>query len=129
MPKLFQRPLIKNAAGAVERISLLALVASVLVEFATGVLLAEDYPSKFNLDADSLLRRLGIRDAIRPTCLHQASGDAPRVPRTRRPEAPDAGHGVRPSPSRRTMEGLSLSTRPLRRSAAVACSPWSAARL
>ena len=51
MPKLFQRPLIKNAAGAVERISLLALVASVLVEFATGVLLAEDYPSTFNLDA------------------------------------------------------------------------------
>jgi Oxidoreductase molybdopterin binding domain len=50
MPKLFQRPMIKNAAGALERISLLALVASVLVEFATGALLAEDYPSTFNLD-------------------------------------------------------------------------------
>ena len=50
MPKLFQRPVVRNAAGAVERISLAALVASVLVEFATGVLLAEDYPSTFNFD-------------------------------------------------------------------------------
>jgi DMSO/TMAO reductase YedYZ molybdopterin-dependent catalytic subunit len=51
MPKLFQRPVVRNVAGALERISLLALVASVLVEFATGVLLAEDYPSNFNFDA------------------------------------------------------------------------------
>ncbi len=50
MPKLFQRPVVKNVAGALERISLLALVASVLVEFATGALLAEDYPSTFNFD-------------------------------------------------------------------------------
>jgi hypothetical protein len=50
MPKLFQRPVVRNLAGALERISLLVLVASVLVEFATGVLLAEDYPSTFNLD-------------------------------------------------------------------------------
>lgn len=50
MPKLFQRPVVRNVAGAFERISLLALVASVLMEFATGVLLAEDYPSSFNLD-------------------------------------------------------------------------------
>jgi DMSO/TMAO reductase YedYZ molybdopterin-dependent catalytic subunit len=50
MPRLFQRPVVRNVAGALERISLLALVASVLVEFATGVLLAEDYPSNFNFD-------------------------------------------------------------------------------
>jgi DMSO/TMAO reductase YedYZ molybdopterin-dependent catalytic subunit len=50
MPKLFQRPVVRNVARALERISLLALVASVLMEFATGVLLAEDYPSSFNLD-------------------------------------------------------------------------------
>jgi hypothetical protein len=38
MPKLFQRPLVRSFAGALERISLLGLVASVLVEFATGIL-------------------------------------------------------------------------------------------
>lgn len=37
MPKLFQRPVVKSLAGALERISLLGLVASVLVEFATGI--------------------------------------------------------------------------------------------
>jgi DMSO/TMAO reductase YedYZ molybdopterin-dependent catalytic subunit len=50
MPKLFQRPVIRNLAGALERISLLVLVASVLMEFATGVLLAEDFPSSSNFD-------------------------------------------------------------------------------
>lgn len=43
MPKLFQRPMISNVAGALERISLLALVASVLVEFATGILMMEEW--------------------------------------------------------------------------------------
>jgi len=38
MPKLFQRPVVSSFAGALERISILALVASVLVEFATGIL-------------------------------------------------------------------------------------------
>jgi len=38
MPKLFQRPMVRSLAGAVERISLLGLVASVLVEFVTGTL-------------------------------------------------------------------------------------------
>ena len=38
MPKLFQRPVVSSFANALERISLLALVASVLVEFATGIL-------------------------------------------------------------------------------------------
>jgi DMSO/TMAO reductase YedYZ molybdopterin-dependent catalytic subunit len=51
MPKLFQRPMVKNVAGALERLSLLALVASVLVELATGILLSEDYPFTFNFDA------------------------------------------------------------------------------
>jgi hypothetical protein len=43
MPKLFQRPMISSWARALERLSLLALVASVLVEFATGILVVDDY--------------------------------------------------------------------------------------
>ena len=43
MPKLFQRPVVSSFAGALERISLLALVASALVEFATGILIVDDY--------------------------------------------------------------------------------------
>ena len=51
MPKLFQRPVVRSVAGALERISLLALVASVLVEFATGILLARRLgPSSFNFN-------------------------------------------------------------------------------
>ena len=50
MPKLFRQPVVTNLAGAVERISLLALVASVLMEFATGILLTEDYSSSYNFD-------------------------------------------------------------------------------
>jgi DMSO/TMAO reductase YedYZ molybdopterin-dependent catalytic subunit len=38
LPKLFQLPMVKSVAGALERISLLGLVASVLVEFVTGTL-------------------------------------------------------------------------------------------
>jgi DMSO/TMAO reductase YedYZ molybdopterin-dependent catalytic subunit len=53
MPKLFQRPLVANLAGALERISLLALVASVLVEFATGVLAVDDY-APFNFDFNTV---------------------------------------------------------------------------
>jgi hypothetical protein len=51
MPKLFQRPVFTNVAGALERLSILALVATVLLEFATGVLLCEDYPFTFNFAA------------------------------------------------------------------------------
>ena len=43
MPRLFQRPVLKSVAGALERISLLGLVASVLVEFATGILATNDW--------------------------------------------------------------------------------------
>ena len=51
MPKLFQRPVVTSVAGALERISLLGLVASVLVEFATGVLMVDDYyVVHFNID-------------------------------------------------------------------------------
>jgi DMSO/TMAO reductase YedYZ molybdopterin-dependent catalytic subunit len=49
MPKLFHRPVVTNLASALERISLLALVASVLVEFATGILAIDDY-SPFSFD-------------------------------------------------------------------------------
>ena len=38
MPKLFQRPVVSSVAGALERLSLLGLVASTLVEFTTGIL-------------------------------------------------------------------------------------------
>ena len=38
MPKLFQRPVVSSFAGALERLSLLGLVASTLVEFTTGIL-------------------------------------------------------------------------------------------
>ena len=52
MPKLFQQPLFRNAAGALDRISLLALVASVLVEFATGILMMEEWTvGSINLNA------------------------------------------------------------------------------
>ena len=48
MPKLFQRPVVGSVARALERISLLGLVASVLVEFATGILMMEDWvPGNF----------------------------------------------------------------------------------
>ena len=48
MPKLFQRPVVRSVAGALERTSLVGLVASVLVEFATGILMMDDWgPAKF----------------------------------------------------------------------------------
>jgi DMSO/TMAO reductase YedYZ molybdopterin-dependent catalytic subunit len=51
MPKLFQRPVAKTVAGALERISLLGLVASVLVEFVTGILAMDNWaPGKFNFN-------------------------------------------------------------------------------
>ena len=51
MPKLFQRPVLKSVAGALERISLLGLVGSVLVEFATGILAMEDWaPCNFDFN-------------------------------------------------------------------------------
>ena len=51
MPKLFQRPVVKSLAGALERISLLGLVASVLVEFATGIFAIDDWaPWNFNFN-------------------------------------------------------------------------------
>lgn len=51
MPKLFQRPVVKSAAGALERISLLGLVASLLVELATGILASEQWaPYNFNFN-------------------------------------------------------------------------------
>jgi len=51
MPKLFQRPVASSVAGALERISLLGLVASVLVEFVTGILDMQDStPWSFNFN-------------------------------------------------------------------------------
>ena len=49
MPKLFERPVVRNFAGALERISLLLLVGSVLLEFATGIL---DIDSYYRLPVD-----------------------------------------------------------------------------
>ena len=52
MPKLFQRPVVKSVAGALERISLLGLVASVLVEFVTGIFMMENStPGNFDFQA------------------------------------------------------------------------------
>lgn len=49
IPKLFRRVTVRNLAGALERLSLLLLVGSVLVEFATGILAMEDdYSLGFN---------------------------------------------------------------------------------
>jgi DMSO/TMAO reductase YedYZ molybdopterin-dependent catalytic subunit len=42
IPKLFRRPTVGNLAGALERLSLLLLVGSVLVEFVSGILNVED---------------------------------------------------------------------------------------
>lgn len=51
MPKLFRRPVASSFAGALERISLLLLVASFLMEFATGILNINDYwPWSFNFN-------------------------------------------------------------------------------
>ena len=51
IPKLFQRPMVRNLAGALERISMLALVASVFVEFASGILMMEEWiPGGFDLN-------------------------------------------------------------------------------
>ncbi len=49
MPKLFERPVVRNFAGALERISLLLLVGSVLLEFVTGIL---DIDSYYRLPVD-----------------------------------------------------------------------------
>ncbi len=52
IPKLFTRPMVRNLAGALERLSLLLLVGSVLVEFATGILAVEYYyPLRFDFYA------------------------------------------------------------------------------
>ena len=53
MPKLFERPVVTSIARALERISLLALVASVLVEFATGILSVDDY-TPFSFDFNTV---------------------------------------------------------------------------
>jgi DMSO/TMAO reductase YedYZ molybdopterin-dependent catalytic subunit len=52
IPKLFTRPVVRNLAGALERLSLLLLVGSVLVEFTTGILAVEYYSlPRFNFYA------------------------------------------------------------------------------
>jgi DMSO/TMAO reductase YedYZ molybdopterin-dependent catalytic subunit len=48
IPKLFQWPAVRNAANALERVSLLLLVGGALFEFATGVVNIQDwYPFHF----------------------------------------------------------------------------------
>jgi DMSO/TMAO reductase YedYZ molybdopterin-dependent catalytic subunit len=52
IPKLFKWPTVRNLAGVLERLSLLLLVGSVLVEFVTGILWISDYyPLKFDFYA------------------------------------------------------------------------------
>jgi len=51
MPKLFRRPIVNSVAGALERISLLMLVGSVLLEFVTGIFIVQDYwPWRFDFN-------------------------------------------------------------------------------
>ena len=106
MPKLFQRPVVTSVAGALERISLLALVASVLVEFATGVLMVDDYYGvHFDLDT---IHYYGAWLFGTLFVLH-ACIKLPAVRRAYRERGVlkplDAGSWGRPSPSRRRIEG------------------------
>ena len=93
MPKLFQRPVASSFAGALERISLLALVASALVEFATGILdIDGNFPASVNqFLCGALLRRLGVRHVVCAPRLRQAPDGPPRLSRARRSEAPTSG--------------------------------------
>ena len=73
MPKLFQRPVVKSLAGALERISLLGLVA----QRSRGVRHRHLRhgrlgPMELQLQHRSLLRRVGVWDVVRAACLHQA---------------------------------------------------------
>ncbi len=49
IPKLFQRPIVRSAAGALERVTMLLLVTSVLVEMASGILAVDYDGPPFNL--------------------------------------------------------------------------------
>ncbi|MGH2843193.1 MAG: molybdopterin-dependent oxidoreductase, partial [Solirubrobacteraceae bacterium] len=44
IPRLFARPAWRTMAGAVERLSMMLLVGSALLEFATGILEVDEYP-------------------------------------------------------------------------------------
>ncbi len=49
IPKLFQRPIARSAAAALERVTLVLLVTSVLVEMASGILAVDYDGPPFNL--------------------------------------------------------------------------------
>jgi hypothetical protein len=49
IPKLFQRPIARSLAAALERVTMVLLVASVLVEMATGILAVDYDGPPFNL--------------------------------------------------------------------------------
>ena len=53
IPKLFKWPTVRNLAGAIERVSLLLLVGSVLIELVTGIF-AVDYYSPLGVDFYSI---------------------------------------------------------------------------
>ena len=81
MPKLFQRPVVTSVAGALERISL-AWRSSRAFSWSSPPASSWSRSSivvHFDLDIDPLLRRLVVRDPVRPACLHQAPNGAPRV--------------------------------------------------
>ena len=129
MPKLFQRPAVRSVAGALERISILALVASVLVEFATGILTVDDWtPWSFNFNTihyygawmfgtlfvlhaciklPAVRRAYRDRGVLKPLMQNLAQTE---------PEPPDDGELAPVNPA-------------APRLAAVACSRWWAARL
>ena len=66
IPKLFAWPAVRNAASALERLSLLLLVGGALFEFATGVLNIQNYyPWHFDFVYGALLRRVGVLHGVR----------------------------------------------------------------
>ena len=105
IPKLFAWPTVQNLAGAIERLSLLLLVGSVLVEFATGILDIENYyPLGIDFYPVHYYGAWVFGTAFVLHALRQAAEGAPGLPRARRAQAParraDDTSPSRPSPTR-----------------------------
>ena len=125
MPKLFQRPVVSSFANALERISLLALVASVLVEFATGILDVDDYfggPLDFNTvhyyGAWVFGTLFVLHACVKLPTVRRAYRDA------RGSEASTSGAAADRRRSRRSPAGLPRQTPRRPRSAVVGCWRW-----
>ena len=149
IPKLFQRPIARSAAAALERVTMVLLVTSVLVEMASGILAVDYDGPPFNL---FLVHYYGawISDDLRTPRVCEASDGSQVVPdprsseaatrRARRHEARAAGcigASASPPPLRRlgspvrsqAPRGASRSPESGRyRSAATSCWRWRSRR-